>query len=90
MKLVGANPDPRVMATEPAATRVNYFISSELGARRTDVPTYTKVHCQRVTRVPISSTTASSVSSRGDSIRQGRCISLNSSVTIRRSPCEHG
>ena len=43
MKLIGANPSPRVSGLEELPGRSNYFIGNDPAKWRTDVPTYAKV-----------------------------------------------
>jgi hypothetical protein len=48
MKLVGANPEPRVTGVEELPGKSNYFIGNDPGKWRTNVPTYRKVKYQNV------------------------------------------
>ncbi|MEK6282459.1 MAG: thrombospondin type 3 repeat-containing protein [Acidobacteriota bacterium] len=50
MKLVGANPSPRVEGLEPLTPRTNYFIGSDPQRWRTDVVSYAKVSYAEVYR----------------------------------------
>jgi len=48
MKLVGANPEPRVEGRQELPGKVNYFIGNDPAKWRTNVPTYAKVQYTNV------------------------------------------
>ena len=48
MKLVGANPAPKISGVDELPGKTNYFIGNDPKKWRTNVPTYAKVNYQRV------------------------------------------
>ena len=48
MKLIGANPDPKITGLEELPGRTNYFVGSDPTKWRTDVPLYSKVQYKDV------------------------------------------
>jgi hypothetical protein len=50
MKLIGANPNPKVSGLDRLAGKSNYFIDNDPKNWRTNVPNYAKVKCANVYR----------------------------------------
>jgi hypothetical protein len=48
LRLVGANPSPRVRGLDELPGKSNYFIGNDPSKWRTNVPTYAKVECRQV------------------------------------------
>ena len=48
LRLLDANPSPKVTSEEPLTTRVNYFVGNRPEAWRTDIPTFGKVRYRSV------------------------------------------